>query len=170
MNDSLRGFSHRHREGLLSAVSAGFFLILVGMLFVATPKLFDDATTFFSNFNVTQVPNTEIRLPAPIEPPSNSSVRAANLAVYTAVEQFSVGWGIFLAAMLAIRFVYHSPSRRKAENLGDTVFWFGTAYLTQKWLIDTTNWFPFWSTIIILIGLSLIVRAIFLAAARATSA
>jgi hypothetical protein len=66
--------------------------------------------------------------------------------------------------MLVIRFATGSPNRKKAENLSDIIFWFGTAYLIQTWLINNTKWFEFWATILILLGMSLIVRAIYLAA------
>jgi hypothetical protein len=55
-----------------------------------------------------------------------------------------------------------------AEGLGDTVFWFGAAYLVQTLLVDTTKWFEFWAGILTLIGVSLIARGVFLAAAWKT--
>jgi hypothetical protein len=141
------------------------------MLFVITPNLVDKTTTFFSNFNATSsVPNTGIMLPAP-DPSleaTNSTVREANIAVYSAVQQFSLAWGAFSVALLAVRFLYNSPRRKKAENLSSIVFWFGTFYLIQVLLIDSnpSQWFVFWSAIIMLIGVMLITRAIFLAFSR----
>jgi hypothetical protein len=181
---SFGGFSRRHREGLFSAVSAGFFLVLIGLLFVIKPNLYNDTVTFFNNFNVTSaVPNTQILLPAPDaqHSASNSTVREANLSVYSAVQQFSLAWGIFLIALLVMRFASDSSWRKKAENISDIVFWFGMIYLVQTWLMDPTNkytslaqnytsltqtWFEFWSMIIVLLGISLIARAICLAAYR----
>ena len=173
------GFSRRHRERLLSAVSAGFFLVLIGLLFIITPNLYNYTVTFFNNFNATSaVPNTQIQLPAPDAQQSatNFTVREANLAIYSAAQQFSLAWGIFLIALLVMRFASDSTWRRKAQNISDIVFWFGAIYLIQTWLIDPTNslpypttaqpWFEFWSMIIVLIGASLIVRAICLAAVR----
>jgi hypothetical protein len=166
--------SRRRKEGLLSAVSAGFFLVLIGVLFVIKPNLYADTVTFFNNFNATSaVPNTQIQLPAP---GTNSTAREANLAVYSAAQQFSLAWGIFLIALLVMRFAFDSTWRRKARNISDIVFWFGAVYLIQTWLIEPSNslpyptnaqpWFEFWSMIIVLIGVSLIVRAICLAAYR----
>lgn len=171
------GFSRRHREGLLSAISVGFFLVLIGLLFVIKPNLYNDTATFFNNFNVTSaVPNTQIQLPAPDaqRSASNSTVHNANLSVYSAVQQFSLAWGIFLIALLVMRFAFDSSWRRKAENISNIVFWFGVIYLVQAWLIDPTNsntyqaqtWFEFWSMIIVFLGISLIVRAVCLAAYR----
>jgi hypothetical protein len=101
---------------------------------------------------------------------------ADHIDVYSAVEQFSLIWGVFLVAILGLRFAVGAPTRRKAQNVSDIVFWFGTAYLIQTWLINnittavsqTQKWFEFWALIIVLLGASLIVRAIFLAVAGAT--
>jgi hypothetical protein len=161
LTENTRTILHGHREDLLSAVSAGFFLVLVGMLFVTTPGLFDNIVAFFQDFNLIQVPHLQgVLFPGPQNPRS-----ADAMAVYNAVEWFSLIWAIFLTAMLVARFLLSQPRRRKSDNLGDIVFWFGTAYITQNLLIDvnTTEWFGFWAAIIILIGLSLIARAIYLA-------
>jgi hypothetical protein len=157
------GFSRRNREGLLSAISAGFFLVLVGFIFILTPNLYDKIVSFFQDLtlvNVGSLPNN-VMLPQPL-------IVGQHVALYTAVEQFSLVWGVFLVAMLVTRFLVISPVRRRAENLSDIVFWFGTAYLVQTWLIGQSRWFEFWASILMLLGISLIVRAVFLAAASAT--
>jgi len=152
-------YSHRYREGLLSAISAGFFLILAGILFVTTPNVIEKVTDFFQNLTTVQVPHMAIYLPAPADP-------RAYLAIYSMVEQFAMIWGTFLVAILIARLVVYSPTRKRAQNLGDIVFWFGTTYLIQTLLLDTTKWFEFWSAIVMLAGVSLITRAIFLAVVR----
>lgn len=160
LNQSTKRTSRGYTEGLFSAISAGFFLTLIGIFFVIVPKLYDKIVAFFQDFDVVHVPNMgEVLLPAPQNP-------SAHLTVYSTAEQFSIVWGVFLIAMLAARFLAHSPKRKKADNLGDIVFWLGAAYFIQTMLIDTTEWFGFWATIIMLIGVSLIVRAIYLAAVR----
>jgi hypothetical protein len=166
LNESYRWFSHRYREGLLSAVSAGFFLLLVGTIFVTTPNLVDGIQKLFSADAVkwnTTVPNTEISLPAPTHP-------ADHLVVYQAIGLFSLIWGIFLIAMLVLRFSFHSQIRKKAENAGNIAFWLGTSYLINIYLnqtnITTTTWFTFWTALLMLLGVSLIVRAAVLAALR----
>ena len=168
MNQGSRGYSRGHYEGILSAVSVGFFLILVGTLFVATPNLLDKVVTFLSHFNVVQVGKTNTYVPAPQH-------LGNHIDVYLAAREFSLVWGVFLIATLGARFLLDSPLRRKAENIGDIVFWLGATYLIQTFLvaptqasvIDVTKWFEFWAAVIMFIGVSLIARAIFLAAVRA---
>ena len=157
---------------MLSAVSVGFFFILIGALFIVTPGLSNKVVDFLSNFTTRQVGTTNTYVPVPKD-------FGAHLDVYVAARLFSLVWGVFLIAMLGARFILGSPLRRKAENLGDIVFWLGAVYLIQTYLVQpaqasaisasdyVTDWFEFWALIIALIGISLIARGIFLAVARA---
>jgi len=152
------GFSHRHRDGMLSAVAAGFFLILVGALFITNPDLPNKLNNFFNNFELKQISNSNVYLPTPKDP-------GTFLLVYQTAEQFCLIWAVFLVAMLGARFILGSSARKKADGLGDVVFWFGAAYLVQTWLLNVTKWFEFWALIIVLIGASLIARGLLLVAA-----
>jgi hypothetical protein len=166
LNERSKVVQTRHREGLLSAISAGFFFILVGTIFITTPNLFNNIITFFSDFSTVRVSNTQIYLPAPKYPPTSPS---ANSAVYSAVGQFSLIWGLFEIIILVLRFFVGSPLSKKAETVSNIVFWLGANYLIQTFLNETTTittWFVFWTTIIMLLGASLIARAVILAAAR----
>ena len=153
---------NRRRDGILSAVSAGAFLVLVGAMFIIHPNLTDKIVNFFNDIKLIDiVPQNNVMLPAPANVGAHGDV-------YTAVMQFSLAWGVFLVAMLVVRFAVNSPTRRKAENISDIFFWFGAAYLIQTWLINSAKWFEFWSMILIILGISLIVRAAYLAAAGLT--
>jgi len=168
LNESFEGFSHRHREGLISAISAGVFFILVGAIFLTTPNLFDRIIAFFRDFDLVRVPNLgNVYLPAPLFPRDH-------LVVYTAVEQFSYAWGLFQLVILALRFLVRSPVNKDAETVSNIVFWLGTGFLVRSLLIETvrlshitgiTRYYVFWAAIIMLLGVSLIIRAIVLAAA-----
>jgi hypothetical protein len=154
-------FPHQHREGILSAISAGVFFVLIGSLFVIHPNLYDNLVSFFSDFQVAAAFGTNnVMLPIPIDV-------ASHVSVYTAAQQFSLAWGVFLVAAIVVRFALNTPTRRKAQNISDIIFWFGTTYLIQTWLIDQAKWFEFWALTIILIGISLVARAIYLALASA---
>ena len=146
----------------MSAISVGFFFVLVGIIFIVTPNLVDKIVNFLEDITFVNVAH----LPSNIFLPQPATVNV-HTAVYTSVQQFSMVWGVFLSAMLVTRFATGSPMRNKAENLGDIVFWFGTAYLIQTWLIGRSEWFEFWALILVLLGISLIARAVFLATAYA---
>jgi hypothetical protein len=158
MGEASVGLPKRHREGIVSAISAGLFLVVIGAIFVVTPNFLDKLSTFFGDFGTVRVPHLGIDLPAPLNPGEHTSV-------YLAAEQFSIVWGIYQVAVLGLRFVIHSSARRKAETLSNAVYWFGNIFLIQTYLLgESTRWFEFWAMIIALLGISLIVRALFLAA------
>ncbi len=133
-------------------------MILVGTLFVINPDLPNKLIDFFNNFELKQISNFNVYLPAPKDP-------GTFLFVYRIVEQFCLIWAVFLVAMLGARFILGSSAQRKADGLGDVVFWFGAAYLVQTWLLNVTKWFEFWALIIVLIGASMVVRGLLLVAA-----
>ena len=128
-------------------------------MFIIHPNLIDKIINFFNDIKLVNVlGQNNLMLPAP------ASV-ALHVDVYSAVQQFSIAWGVFFVAMLVVRFAVNSPTGKKAENISDIIFWFGAAYLIQTWLINSAKWFEFWAMILILLGISLIVRAAYLAAA-----
>lgn len=169
--------NERHRypeygESIFSAVSAGFFFVLIGAIFVYATfiqgiDLIGDIIAFFRDFDIVIVPHTRrILLPAPGHP-------SEHLSVYSAALQFSLVWGLYQIGVLALRFVTRSPLNRKAETTSNIAFWLGASYLVSIFLNKTAlsanakeMWFVFWSVVIMLIGLSLVVRAIILAVAR----
>ena len=153
---------YQYHEGVLSAVSVGAVFILIGLIFVITPGLWDKIVAFLSDFTTRQVPGIGISLPAPAVP-------AAHAELYAAVSQFSVGLLILEILLVALRLIMHSPTRKLAQEVGNIVFWLGTAYLISTLLNDATTlsiWFGYWAGILMVLGLSLIARALVLLAKR----
>jgi hypothetical protein len=148
-------------ESIFAAISIGFFLVLVGAIFAITPNLFGELIELLKDFKLVDVPNTDIIFPAPEFPVLYSTV-------YQAARQFSIALAIFQVVILALRFVIPSSWEKRSETVGNLVFWLGTVFLIQSFLLETTQWFVFWSTIIMLIGVSLIARAGAMAVAHIT--
>jgi len=152
--------ARRERRDILGLVSFGVFLLLVGMIFIITPNLYRAVERFFGDFHLVEIaPN--IFLPAPV---SNHPV------LYLAVEVFCYLWGLFQIVTLVLRFALGSPIRLKASTLSRIIFWFGAGWLTgllgtQILGVGSRGWFAFWSAVAILLGFSLIVEAVVLAAA-----
>ncbi|MCW4015372.1 MAG: hypothetical protein NWF06_03300 [Candidatus Bathyarchaeota archaeon] len=140
------------QEGLFTAISVGFTLLLLGTLFVTTPNLFGSIIDFFKDLGLVDVPNTDIIF---IGPESLD----LHMTVYTAVGQLSIAVALFEFVMLALRFVIPSSWAKRSETAGNLVYWTGAAFLVQAFLIDSQHWFVFWSAIIIVVGVSLIARA-----------
>ena len=83
-------------EGLLSAVGVGFLFILIGVIYITTPGVWERIVDFFSNMTTTVVPNTSIYLPVPIHP-------NAHAVLYDALFRFSIGVGILQIVILGLR-------------------------------------------------------------------
>jgi hypothetical protein len=146
------------REWIVGTISTGLFLIVAGAIFINTPALFDEIVAFFRDFKAVQVGNSSIYLPAPALPENHT-------LVYSAAMLFSLVWGITQIGILVLRFALHSPAKKKAETTGNIFYSLASYYAIQQLLIEETKWFEFWAVIIMIIGASLIVRAIFLGVA-----
>ena len=162
MNGSSSTNPHKYREGMLSAISVGFFFILAGTIFITTPDLPEKVVDFFQpqNFEVIRVSNTQVYLPAPKTP-------SAYVTIYQAVGLFSLLWAFFEIAMLIVRISAGAPPRRKVDGASNVAFWFGAYYLIGVFLdetVTTTRWFAFWAAIVVLIGVTLLIRAVIWAA------
>ncbi len=155
LNTHVSGY--KAHERIFSAISAGVFFILVGIIYVIhlPASLWDALVSFFGSFTLAQVPTTGIYLPAPISPFSHA-------LLYGAVFEFCIGIGILQIIMLVLRYMWQSPIGKTAETMGNLVFWFGTAYLITAYLNSTTDmskWFVFWAGLLMILGLSFIARA-----------
>ena len=145
--------SGRYSEVLdrLGFVSFGFFLIIVGVIFLITPNLHEEAVAFFQDFKLEEVyPNVYFPAPASSHP-----------IIYRAAMRFCIAYALFQIAILALKFVLRDSLDSKAETLSGIVFWLGAGYLLNMLSVETINWFPFLGGLIIFAGLSLVVRSLF---------
>jgi len=161
MANPFEGFTQRSAERLISVSSLGFFLVLIGIIFALTHGFFSAFLTFFKDLGLVQVPNvyTWVVLPAPKNP-------ADHTTVYSVASWFSFVWGIFLVALLVVRILADSPLKKKAQNVSDIFYWLANGFLIGYFLNETTTtvmWFSYWSAVIMLLGVSLIIRACILA-------
>ncbi len=144
-------------EGLITALAVGGFLIILGVVFGLTPGVPQKLWDFFKDFSVQGFPfgSGTLILPAPAHP-------ATHQEVYGAVFNFAIGIGLLQVAILAARLYMRSRIRSIAETIGNLIFWFGAAILAQFYLLEGTldGWFTFWAGLIIVVGVSLVVRGI----------
>jgi len=169
MSDGDSGSTDRRRgEGIIGAISAGLFFVLVGVIFMINPNLWSRIVDFVNDFTTVHIANTSINLPVPVTP-------AAHTTVYSAVFQFALGIAILQILILVMRLTMGSRTRRIAQSVGSLVFWTGAAYMSNNLASMKSTlaisqqhemWFQFWAAIIILTGLSIIARAAVLLAAR----
>ena len=166
MEEGVEAFPRKHREAVIGGISAGFFFIIVGALFVITPALFDRVVAFFNDIDFVTIPNLGIPWIAPVNPFSHR-------VVYLAAERFSFLWGVFQIVILVLRLVLRSNVEKVSETVSNMIYWFGSGVLIRMFLLETvrfptvtglTRWFVFWAAIIMLFGVTLIIRGIIRAA------
>ena len=136
----------------IGLISFGFFLILVGFIWLNTPGLKDAVVAFIQDFRLKEAfPN--VYLPAPKSERSHT-------VVYGAFQQFSVGYGLFQIVVLALRFVFGSSISDKAGTVSSFVFWLGLSFFVGLLLTESVVWFGFLAGFIVVVGLSIIVRGL----------
>ena len=143
-------------EGLITALAVGGFLIILGTVFGLTPGLPQKVVDFFSDLTARSLSaGGTLFLPAPAHPEQH-------IDFYNGVFNFMVGIGLLQIIILALRLVFHSRLRRVSETVGNLIFWLGGALVANIYLLKGTldGWFSFWAALIILVGVSLIVRSL----------
>ena len=163
MSDSINARRQKYPEWIFAIIGLFFFFTLVGAISTLIPALSSDLQTFILNFHMVTVPNSNgLTLPAPANPGLYTNI-------YTAGEIFCIAWGFFSIVSLALRTIAGSAPWRKAETISGMFWWFGASYLISTFLnagTTMTAWFAFWAAIIMLIGGSLIIRGLVIAALR----
>ena len=145
----IRRYEEEAMRDILGVVPFGFFLISIGVIFLTTPNLISEISAFFRDFQLKELwPNVFLPVPA-----SNHPV------LYGAIEKFCYLFGIFQVGMLILRLAYGSPPSQKAGTASDVVFWLGAGYLVGILRDQMIGWFAFIAGLIILIGLTVIIRS-----------
>ncbi len=133
-------------------ISFGFFLILVGFIWLNTPDLKNAVVAFFEDFHLEEA-FQDVYLPAPRSEWNHK-------VVYSAFQQFCIGYGIFQIVILVLRFVFSSSVSDKAGTVSSFVFWLGLAFFVGLLLAEAVGWFAFLAGFIVVVGLSLVVRGV----------
>ncbi|UCC33488.1 MAG: hypothetical protein JSW53_00300 [Candidatus Bathyarchaeota archaeon] len=134
----------------LAIVSLGFFLVLVGVIWIITPDLWNEVIDFFKSFHLANV-TEHIILPAPAH---------THPVVYTAASQFCLTFGIFHIVILALRFVLGESLDRKSGTLSGIVFWLGSGLFLTMLAAGEIRWFDFLAGLVACIGLMIIVSSL----------
>jgi len=164
--DSQADMVEKRNERIISYVFLGLLFILLATVYAVNTGIGVSIFNFFSNLTLAPIPGTGISLPAPLVP-------TADVSLYTPIFEACLGIGFVEIVILSIRIFLRSSIKRKAETIGNVVFWFGASYLVVTYLVSMTlqtEWFVFWSAIAVVIGLSLVVRAIVLLANKFVNA
>ena len=142
----------RRSEGTdwLSIVSLGFFLVLLGVIWIITPDLSNEVIDFFKDVHLENM-TENIILPAP---------EHSHPVVYRAAMQFCLAFGVFDIVILALRFVLRESMDRKTGTISGIVFWLGAGFFLNMLAAGDIGWFGFLAGLIIVIGLLIIVSSL----------
>ena len=95
-------------EGIFTALSVGFFILMLGVLFVSTPDLFGNISDFIGDFEFSQVSDTVVVLPQPAN-------ARAHLELYNVMGLVSIAAVVFQVIMTVLRFVMYSSWTKRAD-------------------------------------------------------
>lgn len=144
-------------EGLITAVAVGGTFILIGLIVILTPNFTSKVGAFFGDFTFVYYPfgSGTISFPAPENP-------QIHLSLFTSAMYFAVGIAVLQMVILPLRLAFKSRLSRIAETVGNLVFWAGAVVVANVFLLAGTvdGWFQFWASLIIIVGVSLIIRGI----------
>ena len=141
---------HEKRD-ILGFASFGFFLLVIGVIWVITPNLSQEVVDFFKDFKLEKEIFPNVFLPAPAGP---------HPVVYTALSRFCFVFGLFQIVILVLRFFFREPLGRVAGTFSGIVFWLGVGFVSNLLAAGTIEWFGFVGWFIVFIGLSLVVRSV----------
>jgi hypothetical protein len=141
------------RTDWLGLFSIGFFIILLGAIWVMTPAtLTDEVTSIFKSTSWHLKPLTgNISLPEPTRPFPT---------IYTAASQFCFIFGFFQTVILILRFALHDPLDKKADAASGMGFWLIAGYFLYLLSSQSISWFAFLAGIIVAIGVAIIASSI----------
>jgi hypothetical protein len=144
---------HRDETGW---ISFGAFLIIIAVIYLRTPGLLSEAKAFVSDFHLVELfQNFWWYVPENNHP-----------VLYNAAEQFCYAFGLVQIIVLGLEFARRSSTHRKAETLSGIVFWIGTGFVLSQLSQGALNWLSFIAGLIILVGISIVARALVLVFAR----
>lgn len=148
----MAGEERRRYRGMdwLGLVSFGVFLILLGMVWLATPNMGGEVEDFLMDFRFEDAAGNAV-FPAPAH---------SHPVLYTAAAWFFFIFGAFSCVVLFLRFVYHEPVHRKSETLSGIVFWFGAALSFGMLANATIGWYGLIAGLVISLGLAVIARSL----------
>ena len=139
-------------ENWFGILSFGVFILLFALFFIIVPDYWSSVEAFFGDFKFEEVASNVV-FPVP---------QSHHPVVYETIMRFCVVFGLFQFVVLALRLYFRSKVNKVAETVSNIVTWLGAAYMFNLLLIRATVdfWFPFLGGVIVVFGVSLIVRSV----------
>jgi len=142
--------SRRYREDdHAGGISFGIFLILIAAFYIANPNLLSEVTQFIRDFKLVPISGNFSWL----EPSGDHPV------LYNAAAEFCYIFGLVQVGVLALMFAWRSSIRGKARIFSDVIFWLSAGYAFGMLSSAKLAWISFVGALIILLGLSIVIRS-----------
>lgn len=141
----------REKRDILGLASFGFFLLVIGVIWIITPNLSQEVVSFFEDFKPGEEIFPNVFLPTP---------ERHHAIVYTALARLFFVYGLFQIVVLVLRIFLREPLNRVAGTFSGIVFWLGAGFVSNLLADEAVEWFGFLGWIIVFIGLSLVVRSV----------
>ncbi|MDI9644680.1 MAG: hypothetical protein QFX35_05625 [Candidatus Verstraetearchaeota archaeon] len=106
----------------LGLIHFGLFMIVLGLLFVIYPNLFDSLKEFFLDFEMVEI-SDNFFLPI---------VRGSHPEVYGSLLTLAIAMLLIEVLILVARFLIRDMVRRKADSISGIVFWVGISLLANQ--------------------------------------
>ncbi len=133
-------------------ISFGAFLIIVAVIYLTTPNIANEVNAFIRDFQLVEVfDDFSWFVPSTTHP-----------VLYSAAERFCYAFGLVQVGILGLRLAKRSSIHGKAESASGVVFWLGAGYVLGLLSQAVLSWLSFVAGLIILMGISIVVRALVL--------
>jgi len=141
----------RSDDQLLRLLSFGVFLLILGIIVLATPNLSDQISAFVQDLKLEQIQSgVNASLPAPQGP---------HPQLYGAAALFGLAFGVYLVLLLIAKFVLGADFNQKAETLTGVIFWLGIGLAMLALARETIAWLLFVAIAVVLIAIIILVRS-----------
>lgn len=141
----------RSDDQLLRLLSFGVFLLILGIIVLATPNLSDQISAFVQDLKLEQIqPGVNASLPAPQGP---------HPQLYGAAALFGLAFGAYLVLLLIAKFVLGADLNQKAETLTGVILWVGIGLAMLALARGTVAWLLFVAIAVVLIAILILVRS-----------
>lgn len=141
----------RHKdEQLLSWLSFGVFLIIIGVLFILNPNLIEEVRGFFEDFKLEQV-SGGFYFPAP---------QNRHPTLYNSIALFCFTFGTYQIFLLILKTALGAASTKKVETFTSVLFWLAAGFAMLMLKNGAIGWMTFIAWLIILTAIIIIIRSV----------
>ena len=140
----------RRDKHLLSWLSFGVFLIIVGAIFLITQDLTGQIRAFFEDFKLEQI-SGKFYFPTPQNP---------HPTLYGATAMFCLAFGVYQILLLFLKFALGANLKQRAETFTSVIFWLTASFAVSMLENETIEWLLLIAVLVVLAAVGIIIRSV----------